>query len=150
MRHNRATTSVRSHAERGVRRHVPLSDINVTPFVDVMLVLLIVFMVTAPMLTVGVPIDLPRADAPQVSVGDGEPVTVSIDANGLIFLQDAEVDLDKIAVKLLQIANGDHNKRVYVRGDKTVDYGLVMRVMGVMSAAGFRRIALITERENEG
>src|ERR687897_2704078 len=115
------------------------SEINVTPFVDVMLVLLIVFMVAAPLLTVGVPIELPETRAKPLQ-GDTEPLTVSVTPEGKIFLQEAEVDLDTLAPKLVAIAKSGYDERIYVRGDRTVNYGNVMRVMGVLNEAGFRRI----------
>ena len=123
-----------------------MSEINVTPFVDVMLVLLIVFMVTAPLLTVGVPIELPETKATQLS-GDKEPLTVTVNQSGKIFLQETEVDIEDIIPKLEAIANGGYSQRIFVRGDKDVDYGDVMRIMGRISAAGFRSIGLVTAIE---
>jgi biopolymer transport protein TolR len=128
--------------------YLPLSEINVTPLVDVMLVLLIVFMVTAPLLTVGVPIELPETRASQLS-GDKEPLTVSVDSEGRVFLQDTEVDIDEVVPKLEAIASGGYSERIYVRGDRDVDYGDVMRVMGRISAAGFRSIGLVTAIEED-
>ncbi len=124
----------------------PMSEINVTPFVDVMLVLLIIFMVTAPLLTVGVPIDLPETQATQLQ-GDKEPLTISVDKRGRIFVQETQVSLDQIVPKLKAITKSGYKERIYVRGDKGVDYGLMMQVMGRISAAGFRHIALVTEQE---
>jgi biopolymer transport protein TolR len=129
---------------RGKRRHAPMNDMNVAPLVDVMLVLLIVFMVTAPLLTVGVPIELPQTRANPLQ-GDSEPLTVSVAPDGLIYLQETEIDLDTLAPKLIAIANEGYDQRIFVRGDRSVDYGNVMRVMGVLNRAGFRRIALVTE-----
>jgi biopolymer transport protein TolR len=131
------------------RRYRPMSEINVTPMVDVMLVLLIVFMVTAPLLTVGVPIDLPQTRAQQLQ-GDKEPLTISVDTDGKIYLQDTEIVLDEVVPKLLAIAANGYDQRIYVRGDRRVNYGTMMRVMGTISEAGFRRIALVTELEQEG
>ncbi len=128
------------------RRMRPMSEINVTPFVDVMLVLLIVFMVAAPLLTVGVPIDLPETSASPLE-GDREPLTVSVDIEGQIYLQDTEVALDELVPRLTAIAEAGYDERVFVRGDQTVDYGTVMRVMGRLNAAGFRHIALVTDIE---
>ena len=122
----------------------PMSEINVTPLVDVMLVLLIVFMVTAPLLTVGVPIDLPETKAQQLQ-GEKEPLTITVDGKGKIFVQDTEIVLDEVVAKLLAISANGYEERIYVRGDRGVDYGTVMKVMGAVSAAGFRRIALVTE-----
>jgi len=131
------------------RRYRPMAEINVTPMVDVMLVLLIVFMVTAPLLTVGVPIDLPETKAEQLQ-GDKEPLTISVDTDGRIYLQDTEIPLDEVVPKLLAIASNGYEERIYVRGDRRVNYGTVMKVMGTISAAGFRRIALVTELEDQG
>jgi biopolymer transport protein TolR len=126
------------------RRGQPMSEINVTPFVDVMLVLLIVFMVTAPLLTVGVPVDLPQTRAKSLGE-DREPLAVSIDKGGTIFLQNTPVGIDDLVPKLMAISNNGYNQRIFVRGDKTVDYGKVMEVMGLLNAAGFTRIGLVTD-----
>jgi biopolymer transport protein TolR len=136
-----------SSVKRQVRRYQPMAEINVTPFVDVMLVLLIVFMVTAPLLTVGVPIDLPETKAQQLQ-GEKEPLTVTVNTEGAIFLQDTEIALEEVVPKLLAIASNGYEERIYVRGDRNVNYGTVMKVMGAISAAGFRRIALVTELED--
>lgn len=122
----------------------PMSEINVTPFVDVMLVLLIVFMVTAPLLTVGVPIDLPEAEAPAIE-GQDEPLAVSINADGTIFLQDSEVTLDELVPKLMAITAQAPDRRIFVRGDQNINYGRVMEIMGTINQAGFRRVALVTK-----
>jgi biopolymer transport protein TolR len=127
---------------------MPMAEINVTPFVDVMLVLLIVFMVAAPLLTVGVPIDLPQTQAKQME-GDSEPITVSIKADGKIYLQDAEVDADKLVSTLQAIAKNGLNERVFVRGDKDADYGTIMRVMGRLNSAGYKKIGLVTLEETD-
>jgi biopolymer transport protein TolR len=131
------------------RRHAPMAEINVTPFVDVMLVLLIIFMVAAPLLTVGVPIDLPETQAKAMD-GDTEPLTVSIGADGKIFLQEAEVDADSLVGKLEGLAKSGLDERIYVRGDRTADYGTIMRVMGRLNSAGYRRIGLVTLEETDG
>jgi biopolymer transport protein TolR len=129
-----------------------MAEINVTPMVDVMLVLLIVFMVSAPLLTVGVPVDLPQSQAKSLDQ-DKEPLAVSVNNEGKVFLQNTEIPLDELVAKLKAITeargatNGGADERIYVRGDKKVDYGTVMRVMGRLSAAGFRRVALVTEVE---
>jgi biopolymer transport protein TolR len=129
------------------RRKV-MSEINVTPMVDVMLVLLIIFMVSAPLLTVGVPIDLPQTQAKSLDQ-DKEPLTISVNEKGEIYLQNAKVDVDNLIAKLEAIAEarGGTDARIYVRGDKKVDYGTMMKVMGRLSAAGFHRVALVTEFE---
>ncbi|HLN11151.1 MAG TPA: protein TolR [Xanthobacteraceae bacterium] len=140
---DRVTAGRRRH-----RRGTVMSEINVTPMVDVMLVLLIIFMVSAPLLTVGVPIDLPQTQAKSLDQ-DREPLTVSVKLNGDVFLQDAEIKVDDLVPKLQAItqARGGADERIYIRGDRKVDYGTVMRVMGRLSAAGFRRVALVTEVE---
>ena len=129
-------------------RYKPMAEINVTPFVDVMLVLLIVFMVAAPLLTVGVPIDLPETSAKPLQ-GDKEPLTLSVDGRGQIFLQDTKIKLDEVVPKLLAIAENGYNERVFVRGDRSVDYEAVMKVMGAIHKAGFKRIGLVTDFEEK-
>lgn len=133
------------------RRRAVMSDINVTPFADVMLVLLIVFMVSAPLLTVGVPLDLPQSQAKSLDQ-DREPLTVSVNVQGQVFLQDSEIKIDDLVAKLKAItdARGGADERIYVRGDKKVDYGKMMQVMGRLSAAGYHRVALVTEVEQGG
>lgn len=121
-----------------------MSEINVTPFVDVILVLLIIFMVSAPLLTAGVPLDLPQSQAKALTA-DKDPISVSIDASGKIFLQDTEISLDEIVPKLKAIAAAGYEERIFVRGDKTSNYGAIMQVMGAISSAGYRNIGLVTE-----
>jgi len=125
-----------------------MSEINVTPMVDVMLVLLIIFMVSAPLLTVGVPIDLPQTKAKSLDQ-DKEPLALSVNEKGQVFLQNSEIKIDELVAKLQAItqSRGGYEERIYVRGDRKVDYGTVMRVMGRLSAAGFHRVALVTEVE---
>src|SRR6187397_3440391 len=134
--------------KRRHRRTAFMSEINVTPMVDVMLVLLIIFMVSAPLLTVGVPIDLPQSQAKNLEQ-DKEPLTVSVNDKGQIFLQNSEIAADDLVAKMQAVAEarGGKEARVYVRGDKRVDYGTMMRVMGRLSSAGFHRVALVTEFE---
>ena len=135
-------------SRRRHRRKAVMSEINVTPMVDVMLVLLIIFMVSAPLLTVGVPIDLPQTQAKSLDQ-DREPLTLSVNLQGQVFLQNSEIPLEELVPKLKAVtdARGGYDERIYVRGDRKVDYGTVMRVMGRLSSAGFRRVALITEVE---
>jgi len=133
-------------SRRGRRRRsrlAPMSEINVTPFVDVMLVLLIVFMVAAPMLTVGVPIELPKTKAKPLQ-GEKEPVTVTVKSDGEVFLQDTPIDPATLTAKVRAIAENGYDERIYVRADRSVDYGKVMTVMGALSGAGFKRLALVT------
>jgi len=124
-----------------------MSEINVTPFVDVMLVLLIIFMVAAPLLTVGVPIELPETRAKPLQ-GDNEPLTVSVKQDGRVFLQNSEVGLDTLTPKLVAIAKNGYEERIFVRADKAVGYGDVMKVMGELNRAGFRKIGLVTDSES--
>jgi biopolymer transport protein TolR len=132
------------------RRRAIMSEINVTPMVDVMLVLLIIFMVSAPLLTVGVPIDLPQSQAKSLDQ-DREPLTISLNGEGKVFLQNTEIGVDELVDKLKAIADARGSdfdeQRIYVRGDRKVDYGTVMQVMGRVSGAGFHRVALVTEVE---
>jgi biopolymer transport protein TolR len=120
-----------------------MSDINVTPMVDVMLVLLVIFMVTAPLLTVGVQVDLPETQAAAVP-GQDEPLAVSIDAGGKIFVQDSEASLDELVPRLAAIAGSNPDLRIFVRADKGIHYGRVMEVVGAINAAGYRKVALLT------
>jgi biopolymer transport protein TolR len=141
-----AAGPVHSLGGRGRRRRErgrPMSDINVTPFVDVMLVLLIVFMVTAPLLSAGVPVDLPEANAKPLAI-EKEPITVTVDVNGKIFIKDTEVTLDELVSKLNDAVKGQADERIYIRGDKTVSYGTIMRVVGDINGAGFRNIGLVS------
>lgn len=133
--------------KRGRRSQQPMSEINVTPFVDVMLVLLIIFMITAPLMTVGVPIELPKTKAKQIQ-GDKEPLTITINVKGEIFLQETEIKIDEIVPKLTAITKGGYSERIYVRGDQRASYGTVMKIMGALNKAGFLRIALVTGIED--
>jgi len=132
--------------DRGVRsaRYRPMSEINVTPMVDVMLVLLVIFMVTAPLLTVGVPVDLPQTQAPAINEPK-EPLVITIDAKGQVYLQNNQIDPKDLAPRLIAITNNNPNATIYVRGDRAIDYGRVLEVMGIVSAAGFTKVSLIAE-----
>ncbi|WP_201400771.1 protein TolR [Kaistia sp. 32K] len=121
-----------------------MSEINVTPFVDVILVLLIIFMVSAPLLTAGVPLDLPQSQAKALTA-DKDPISVSVNAEGKVFLQETEIPLDELVPKLKAIAAAGYEERIFVRGDKTSNYGAIMRVMGAISSAGYHNIGLVTE-----
>jgi biopolymer transport protein TolR len=138
-----AVAGKRRRHRRGV-----MSEINVTPMVDVMLVLLIIFMISAPLLTVGVPLDLPQTQAKSLDQ-DKEPLTISVNLDGQVYLQNTEIAVDELVAKLKAIteARGGMDERIYVRGDRKVDYGTVMKVMGRLSSAGFHRVALVTEIE---
>jgi biopolymer transport protein TolR len=133
------------------RRRAVMSEINVTPMVDVMLVLLIIFMISAPLLTVGVPLDLPQTQAKSLDQ-DREPLTISVNQQGQVYLQNNEIGIEELVPKLKAIteARAGLEERIYVRGDRKVDYGTVMKVMGRLSSAGFHRVALVTEIEQGG
>ena len=131
------------------RAHRPMSEINVTPMVDVMLVLLVIFMVTAPLLTVGVQVDLPKTKASVIS-GQDEPLTITVDSEGRIYLQETELDLESLAPRLIAITSNNPDVRIFLRCDKTIQYGLVMEVMGTVNGAGFTKVALITESLKSG
>lgn len=131
------------------KRHAPMSEINVTPFVDVMLVLLIIFMVAAPLLTVGVPIDLPETRAKQLN-SETQPITISVREGGQIFLQETEITANELIPKLQAIAKNGYDERLYVRGDRATDYGTVMRLMGALNQAGYKKIGLVTLQEQDG
>lgn len=120
-----------------------MSEINVTPFVDVMLVLLIIFMVAAPLLTVGVPIDLPETQAKALN-SETQPISLSVNDQGQIFLQETEIPMNEVIPKLAAIAKNGYEERIYVRGDKTADYGAIMQVMGLISKAGYKKLAMVT------
>ena len=125
-------------------RSKPFSEINVTPFVDVMLVLLIIFMVTAPLLTVGVQVDLPETNADTLQ-SDNEPLEVTIDAKGNIFIQETEIGISELVPKMKAITENRFDTKIYVRGDEAIDYGQIMMVLGELSGSGFTKVALITK-----
>lgn len=135
--------------QSGRGRYRPMSEINVTPFVDVVLVLLIIFMVAAPLMTTGVPVDLPRTNATPLNQ-EQEPLTISVDSQGRIFLQETEVQMEGLVPQLQAIMRnqpqGQPERRIFVRGDRAISYGRVMEVMGTVSAAGFSRVALLAEQ----
>ena len=136
----------RRRSRRG-QRHAPMHEINVTPMVDVMLVLLIIFMVAAPLLTVGVPIELPQSKGKQLE-SSKEPLTVSVKSNGDVFIGETKVELGDMEEKLKAIAKNGTDEQIFVRGDKGTNYGTIMRVMGRISAGGFRKVSLVTEVED--
>ena len=139
MAHNQAAAKLK-------RRYQPMAEINVTPFVDVMLVLLVVFMVTAPLLTVGVQVDLPKTKASVIN-GDDEPLAISVDAEGKVFLQDVEIELDALMPRLIAITGNNPDVRIFIRGDQAIYYGRVMDVMGRVNAAGYRKVSLVTRQQ---
>jgi biopolymer transport protein TolR len=139
----------RRRRNRRPRPARPISEINVTPFVDVMLVLLIIFMVAAPLLTVGVPIDLPESRASALN-SDTQPITISIQGGGEIYIQETLTPIDEVVPKLEAIAQTGYDERIYIRGDQSADYGTIMRVMGRINQAGFRNLGLVTLQEQDG
>src|SRR5579863_2012598 len=130
--------------DNGRGRHRPMADINVTPLVDVTLVLLVVFMVTAPLLTVGVPVDLPQTAAPPINEPK-EPTVITVNKEGEIFIQDSSVPIDSLVAKLQAITGSNPDAVLYVRGDKDINYGKVLEVMSLISNAGFRKVSLVAE-----
>ena len=126
------------------RAYRPMAEINVTPFVDVMLVLLIVFMVTAPLLTSGVPVDLPKSDAKAINENDNKPLEITIDSKGEIFIGEENVKQDRLINMLSAMTNNDPERRIFIRADSKLDYGKVMAVLGSLNGAGFRKVALLS------
>jgi biopolymer transport protein TolR len=136
--------TVRGNGRTAGGRYRPMSEINVTPLVDVMLVLLVVFMVTAPLLTVGVPVDLPQTQAPAINEPK-EPLVITVNKDGVIFIQEASVPIDTLVARLEAITGSNPDAVLYVRGDKDINYGRVLEVMSLISAAGFRKVSLVAE-----
>ena len=131
------------------RRWTPIADINVTPLVDVMLVLLVIFMITAPLLQVGVPVDLPKTSAQQVG-GKDEPLVVSVNSKDEVFLGETKYELEELSTKLKAVHDEKPDQRVFIRGDKTINYGRMMEVMGVVIDSGFRQLGLLGEQGQQG
>ncbi len=144
------TSSPGGGRRRRGRRHKPMAEINVTPFVDVMLVLLIIFMVAAPLLTAGVPVDLPKSEGSALQ-SDSEPLTLTVDPQGKIFIQEAEIPFNELQPKLEAItqARKGLDEAIFVRGDKATNYGELMRVMGRIASAGYKRMSLVTELDDK-
>jgi biopolymer transport protein TolR len=132
----------------GRRTFRPMSEINVTPFIDVMLVLLIVFMVTAPLLTAGVQVDLPKSQAGSVNDKDEKPLEVTVSKSGVIYIGQTKVSKDELIVKLSAITGDDVERRVFIRGDQGLSYGVIMEIIGAINKAGYRKVALISEPSN--
>jgi biopolymer transport protein TolR len=143
MAGNHQLMNTNGSGKRGTYK--PMSEINVTPLVDVMLVLLVVFMVTAPLLTVGVPVDLPQTQASPINEPK-EPLVISINSEGKVFLQETAVEVDQLVPRLQAITNNNPTTSIYVRGDRAVNYGRVLEVMGLVSGAGFAKVALVSEQ----
>ncbi|HEY4470646.1 MAG TPA: protein TolR [Stellaceae bacterium] len=136
--------AVRTSGRGGRGRHRPMSEINVTPLVDVMLVLLVIFMVTAPLLTVGVPVDLPQTQAPAINEPK-EPLVITLNREGVIYVQETTIETDALVPKLQAITGANPDAVIYVRGDKDINYGRVLEVMSLVSSAGFRKVSLVAE-----
>ncbi|SKA14435.1 protein TolR [Consotaella salsifontis] len=141
-----AASSGGGSRRRRSRKRAPMSEINVTPMVDVMLCLLIIFMVAAPLLTVGVPLELPQTQAKALNA-EHQPIEISVKAEGTVYMGETEIGIDEVVPKLEAIAKNGYNERIFVRGDKSADYGMVMQVMARISAAGFSNIGLVTASE---
>jgi biopolymer transport protein TolR len=144
MRQQSGQSRARARRRRGHQK--PMSEINVTPMVDVMLVLLIIFMVAAPLLTVGVPLELPKTRAQALPTEQEEPLTINMDAEGRVYIQKTEVDPDELVPKLAAIQAERRSDKVFLRADRSLDYGVVMQIMGALSAGGFRNIGLVTDQ----
>jgi len=147
------STGAGGASRRGGRRRVSRrgglnAEINVTPLVDVMLVLLIVFMIAAPLLSVGVPVELPKTDAKALP-SQQEPITITVDFEGGVFIQDEEIGLDDLATRLIAVSTNGYEERIYLRGDRDTDYGEVMKVMARINTAGFTNIGLVTDPINQ-
>jgi biopolymer transport protein TolR len=138
-----ASLQERNRSFRRGRSHKPMSEINVTPFVDVMLVLLVIFMVTAPLLTVGVSVDLPKTKAAALP-GQDEPLVVSVNKQGKVYLQETELELGELVPRLVAISGSNPDVRIFIRGDRAIHYGLVLKVMGALNGAGFKKIGLVS------
>jgi biopolymer transport protein TolR len=136
----------RAGARRGHSAMRPMSEINVTPMVDVMLVLLIIFMVAAPLLTVGVPLELPKTRAQALPTEQEEPLTINLDSEGRVYIQKTEVDAETLVPKLTAIQAERQSDKIFLRADRSLDYGVVMQIMGALSAGGFRNIGLVTDQ----
>ena len=145
----RSIAAAAAAADSGGGRYRPMAEINVTPMVDVMLVLLVVFMVTAPLLTVGVPVDLPQTAAPAINEPK-EPLTITVNRDGAVFLQETGIEADSLVPRLQAITGGNPDAVLYVRGDKAINYGRVLEMMSLVSAAGFRKVSLVAEMPKAG
>lgn len=141
------TTKSKSRGRRTGGSYRPMADINVTPFVDVMLVLLIVFMVSAPLLTAGVPVDLPQSNAGQIQTEDSTPIEITLSKKGSLFIGKTELTLNDLTAKLSAMTAGEYDRRIYIRADTTLPYGNIMGVLGLVNAAGYTKVALISEQK---
>lgn len=138
-------TKTRSRGRRTGGTYRPMAEINVTPFVDVMLVLLIVFMVAAPLLTSGVAVDLPQSEAKSIPDEDNKPIEITLTKEGKLYIGDTEFKEERLVIQLQAMTAGQTDRRIYVRGDQGLEYGKVMKIIGAINAAGFSKVALISE-----
>ncbi len=143
-----AAQTQRMRSRRHARQAV-MSEINITPFVDIMLVLVVILMIAAPLLTLGVPVDLPKASVSPINQ-EREPVILSVDKEGRIYIQDAEIEVEALVPRLIAVAETNNDLRIFVRGDREINYGRVMEVMGLVNRAGFTRVALIAQAPDSG
>ncbi len=141
------STKTKSRGRRTGGTYRPMAEINVTPFVDVMLVLLIVFMVAAPLLSAGVPVDLPQSNAKPIHDEDNKPIEITVDAKGKIYIGESEVAKKRLIPMLSAMTEGQSERRIYIRGDQALEYGKVMEVIGAVNGAGFTKVALISEKK---
>lgn len=139
------SNKTRSRGRRTGGTYRPMAEINVTPFVDVMLVLLIVFMVAAPLMTTGIQIDLPDSKAKSIANEDNEPIEISLDKGGTLYIGEDPVKQERLIARIKAMAQGQPDRRIYIRGDQTLEYGRVMQIIGAINAAGFNKVALISE-----
>ncbi len=138
----------RSRGRRTGGSYRPMAEINVTPMVDVMLVLLIIFMVSAPLMTSGVAVDLPNSKAKSIQTEDNKPIEISVDKEGKVFLADTEIKQGALISILQGMMEGDEERRIYIRADQAIEYGTVMEVLGLLNSAGFTKVALISKQKN--
>lgn len=139
-------TKTKSRGRRTGGTYRPMAEINVTPFVDVMLVLLIVFMVAAPLLTTGVPVDLPDSSAKAITDEDNKPIEITLSKDGKVYIGDTETVENRLLPKLQAMTENQTDRRIYIRGDQALEYGRVMRIIGTINSAGFNKVALISEQ----
>lgn len=141
------TTKTKSRGRRTGGTYRPMAEINVTPFVDVMLVLLIVFMVTAPLLTAGVPVDLPNSEAKSIQDEDNKPIEITVTKDGKIFIGETDVKRSRLIPLLSAMTEGQSDRRIYIRGDQALEYGKIIDIIGAINGAGFTKVALISENK---
>lgn len=140
------SNKTKSRGRRTGGTYRPMAEINVTPFVDVILVLLIVFMVSAPLLTAGVAVDLPNSDAKSLSEEENKPIEITLDKAGNLYIGQTEVPKDKLIARLSAMTEGQSDRRIYIRGDQKLSYGEIMHIIGLVNGAGFTKVALVSER----